>query len=276
MGKKKEKKYAEFLAAPSMLKKHVLNSNSTFTVVEAYKAARTNLLFTRVGEGCQKIVVTSSFEGEGKTVNCINLGITLSQNGLRVLIIDADMRRPVLQRFFELEIQYGLSETLAGMNGKASLTEDTTVVFQTKYDNLYVLPAGHTPPNPAELLASNQMVELLKLLEGCFDYILIDSPPVSIVTDAVVLSTLVHGYVFVVRAEQTPIEGLRTAVQRLEQVGGNIIGFILNGMDLKSSYKKYKGYGKYESGYDCSFEEQGASSLSEAKARQKPGNTEKK
>lgn len=233
---------------------HVLDSQSSFAAVEAYKAARTNLLFTRTGEGCQIVAVTSSFAGEGKTINCINLAITLAQNGLRVLLLDADMRRPMVRRTLGTHAERGLSELLAGLAGVGELHGgDCPLLQRTQHPNLSVLTAGHMPPNPAELLASGQMSVLLEQLTPEFDYIMIDTPPVCVVTDALVLSKLVNGYIFVVRSGQTPMDGLKDSVLRMEQVGANIIGFLLNDVDAKSSYQKYsyryKKDGKYGSRY---------------------------
>ena len=242
--KKSKLKKNEYPISPEKTRRCVLTANSPFAAIEAYKAARTNLLFTRTGKGCQKVVLTSSFSGEGKTVNCINLGITLAQNGLRVLIMDADMRRPQIQHIFNIKCHHGLSEVLAGLAAGADIAGEGSVIYRTEHHNLYVLPAGHTPPNPAELLASPQMEMLLKALEAKFDYIIIDSPPVSVVTDAAVLSGLVNGYILVVRQGCTPMEALRGTVMRMEQLKANIIGFILNDADAGGSYKR-RGYGRY-------------------------------
>lgn len=231
-------------------KNNIIGNNSSFAVAEAYKSLRTNLLFTKVGTGCQKIVITSAMENEGKTVNCINLAITLAQNGLKVLIIDADMRKPMVANDLELERFEGLSNVVAGLTKKKVLD----YVIKTKYENLSVLGAGDIPPNPAELLASKQMEPLLNSLESSFDYILIDTPPVTLLTDAVVLASLVQGYLFVVRSKQVPIEQVKKAVTRLKQVDANIIGFILNDVDANSGYYRKYYYRKYyQQGEDSNF-----------------------
>ena len=244
----------QYIASPSKLRRHLINDRSPFAVVEAYKAARTNLMFMRSGEGCQKIAVTSTFEGEGKSINCINLSIALAQNGLRVLLIDADLRRPVVQRVFSAGTGDGLSELLAGIVDRRNLNN---FIIQTERENLSILPAGHTPPNPAELLASKQMEGLLNVLAEHYDYIMVDTPPVSVVTDAVVISHLVNGFIFVVRAGHTPIDGLKESVFQLEQVGAQVIGFIFNDANAKSSYQKYGKYGKY--GYYGHYDHAGTS-----------------
>lgn len=221
------------------IRQKMLGKKSSFAAVEAYKSTRTNLLFIGDGEGCKKIVFTSTFVGEGKTTNCTNLAITLAQNGQRVLLIDADMRRPTAKGVFDINTKVGLSEILAGLATWENETEEEPYIFRTKRRNLFVLHSGHIPPNPAELLASKQMKNLLEKCEKEYDYIIIDTPPISVVTDAAVLANIVNGYVIVVRAGVTPKESLSESVLRLEQLGANIIGFILNDVDPKKSLYRY-------------------------------------
>lgn len=247
------------------LRQKMLSKKSSFAAVEAYKSARTNLLFIGDGDGCKKIVFTSTFVGEGKTTNCINLGITLAQNGQKVLLIDADMRRPTAKGVFEINTNVGLSEILAGLATWENEPEDEPYTFRTKRRNLFVLHSGRIPPNPAELLASKQMIKLLEKCEKEFDYILIDTPPVLVVTDAAVLANIVDGYVLIVRSGFTHKESASEAVMRLEHLGANIIGFIINDVDPKSSSFKYSqnrykyGGSKYHrygyGGYDNTQEE---------------------
>ncbi|MEA4973469.1 Tyrosine-protein kinase YwqD [bioreactor metagenome] len=230
------------------IKQKMLGKKSSFAAVEAYKSTRTNLMFIGDGEGCKKIVFTSTFVGEGKTTNCINLAITLAQNGQKVLLIDADMRRPTAKGVFEINTKVGLSEILAGLATWENETEEEPYIYRSKRRNLFVLHSGHIPPNPAELLASKQMKNLLEKCEKEFDYIIIDTPPISVVTDAAVLANVVNGYVIVVRAGVTPKDSLSESVLRLEQLGANIIGFILNDVDPKTSlYKHSSGRYKYGS-----------------------------
>lgn len=228
--------------------KALLGEESSFAVAEAYRSARTNLLFTRVGEGCQSIVVTSTQPSEGKSINCANLAATMAQNGKKVLIIDADLRCPVIHQIFNISNQNGLSEILAGINEGEKLAFSST-----EFQNLYVLPSGRIPPNPAELLSSKKMKELLDSLSKHFDYIMIDAPPLSVVTDAAVLSGFVQGFILVVRAGRVPVDDLRSVVGRLEQLGANILGFLLNDVDTSAGgakYGRYKGrYGRYNNHY---------------------------
>jgi len=220
----------------------VLSDDSPFNVVEAYKNARTNLMFLRNSDECQKIAVTSTIAEEGKSTNCVNLAITLGQNGLKVLIIDCDMRKPTIHKEFGLHQNDGLSEFLAGITDTQN-----GIVRKTKYQNVYVLPSGKIPPNPAELLASKRMKALLDKLSGYFDYIIMDTPPVTLVTDAAVLKDYVQGYIMIVRAERTTIDELKECVSRMKQLDANIIGFMLNDMNYKSGsqYKHYNNYYYY-------------------------------
>jgi capsular exopolysaccharide synthesis family protein len=235
-----------YIVSPNILRRQLIGDGSPFAVAEAYKAARTNLMFMRTGDGCQKIAITSSLAGEGKSINCMNVGIALAQSGQRVLLVDADMRRSVVRRTFSAGTGDGLSELLAGVVDRGKLND---FIIGTDRENLSILPAGHMPPNPAELLASKQMGSLLGVLSERYDYILIDTPPVSVVTDAVVLSRIADGFLLVVRAGNTPIDSLKDSVSQLERVGAHIIGFLFNDVNEKKSgrkYGKYSYYGNYD------------------------------
>jgi len=244
--KKTKRRGQDYASSFAKVRAFLLNDNSPFAASETYKSARTHLMYTCVGEsGCKKIVFTSAFEHEGKTLTCINLGISLGQAGKRVLIIDADMRRPMLNNILELKQAQGLSEQLAGMSGNDFSKSGQISACKTIYENVTVLPAGRTPPNPAELLSSPLMNKILEMLEQHFDYILIDTPPIGEVTDTAVLIPWIHGHIFVVRAGRTRIDGLKMSVDRMKQLGGNILGFILNDYDPKKGLHGYKNYGKY-------------------------------
>lgn len=214
----------------------ILNQTSSFHVQEAYKATRTNTMFSLSGKGCKKIVVTSSLPEEGKSTTCSNLAITFAQTGSRVLIIDADMRRPTIHRKLDILNTNGLSNLLGGF---CTLQE---AILHTEHDNLDIITSGYLPPNPAELLASEAMNELLMLLELKYDYIIIDTPPVNVVTDATVLSHKVSGMVVVVRQERTHQKDLQEAIGKLEFAQAKILGFILH--DVKENKRNYKKYGK--------------------------------
>ena len=230
------------------LRSRLLNPKSSFAAVEAYKTARTNLMFTRVGEGCQIIAFTSSFPSEGKTLSCANLAKTIAQNGQKVLLIDADLRRLTTSCLFQAQKKTGLSEYLAGIPQAGSADKTAASLLIEEEPNLYILPSGQIPPNPAELLASKQMEDLLREVSWQFDDVLIDTPPVSIVTDALVLAKVVTGYILLVQAGTTPLSELQYTVQHLQQVGANILGFLLNDLDAKSGSYKYHSYEGYSAG----------------------------
>lgn len=221
-------------------RKNMLGENSSFSVTEAYKAARTNFLFLKFDNKCQKIAFTSCYPSEGKTINCANIAISLAQANKKVLVIDCDMRRPRVRHLFELPAHPGISEYLAGIEEKPTIRE-------TKYENLFVITAGKRPPNPAELLSSDRMNEVLNELADQFDYILLDTPPVNVVTDAVVLNKIIHGYVMIVRAGMTQHEEIKAAISKFEQLDAHVIGFVLNDAFTQtgSRYGKYGKYGKY-------------------------------
>lgn len=237
-------KKRDYITSPEYARRFLLNRNSPFAAMEAYRAARTNLLFTRVGEGCQSIVITSTDLSEGKSISCANLALSMANNKKKVLIIDADLRCPVMHRIFNISNEIGLSEYLAGFQ-KADKPGDHALIVKSRYDNLSILPAGHIPPNPAELLASRRMSNLLETLSKTFDYILIDTPPIAIMTDAAVLSAAVQGYILVVRAGKTPLGALQNVVLHLQQLGANLLGFLLNDLNVKTGSYKYSRYSKY-------------------------------
>ena len=227
----------------------ILSVKSPFAVSEAYKAARTNLMFMLAGEGCKRVVFTSANASEGKTTTCINLAITFAQTGSRTLIIDADMRKPRVHKNFRIQSSPGLSDKIGGFS-------DVDCLYDTDYDNLTVMPAGTIPPNPAELLSSKSMSELLEKLSESFDYIFIDTPPVNVVTDAAALSRNINGVVLIARHGITTKESIKVSVTALEQAGAEILGFMLNDVNLDTNhyarykYKNYYQYGYGEAGTD--------------------------
>lgn len=216
----------------------ILTGESSFHIKEAYKATRTNIMFSLAGKGCKRIVVTSSFPGEGKSTTCINLAITFAQTGSRVLLIDGDMRKPTVHRKLDMTNGNGLAHLLSNF---CTVEE---AIQHTSYENLDAITSGHIPPNPAELLASEAMGELLETLEQDYDYIFIDTPPLNVVTDATVLSQRVSGTVVVVREGVTHHRDVQDAIGKLEFANAKVLGFILH--DVKEGKgSKYGKYGKY-------------------------------
>jgi len=209
---------------------------------EAYRALRTSLLLTSVGAPPKIILITSALPQEGKTTTSVNTATVLAQKGTRVLLVDADLRRPSIHKALGLGPRTGLSNVLTG---GASLPD---AIFRSSVlPNLFVLPAGTPPPNPAELLASSQMVEVLAELRQHYDHIVLDTPPTLSVTDAVVLSTRADAVVLVIRCGQTTKPALRRSREILAQVNARVAGVLLNAVNLDSPdyYYYYEYQGKY-------------------------------
>jgi capsular exopolysaccharide synthesis family protein len=205
---------------------------------EAYRHLRTSLLFSSAGKPPQTILVTSSQPAEGKTTTAINTAITLAQSGADVVIVDCDLRRPRLHQHFGLENISGLTNYLSGEKNPDNLLKPFPGLPKLK-----VITSGPIPPNPAELLSSNEMKNLLQFLRGNFKHIVIDSPPAISFTDAAILSTQVDGVVLVAMAGKSSIHLMRRFKQRLSIIGARIYGVVLNGVKANSVEYGYYGYG---------------------------------
>jgi len=207
---------------------------------EAFRGIRTNVLFSSAQEGSRSIVVTSTAPGEGKSMVASNLAISLAQAGQRVLLIDADMRKPKSQDIFGIAQEPGLSNVMVG-NAKASES-----VRKSMVSGLWVLPAGRIPPNPAELLGSARFRDFVTSLKDHFDWVIVDSPPVMAVTDASLIAHLASGVVFVVGAEMTSRHAAKRALDQLEQANAKFVGAVLNRVDLKHNAYYYSQYYRRE------------------------------
>jgi capsular exopolysaccharide synthesis family protein len=214
-------------------------------MAEAYRALRTSILLSSLGSPPKVILVTSALPQEGKTTTSINSAIVLAQKGSRVLLVDADLRRPGIHHKMGLKPRAGLSTLLAGSDSFESL-----VIPSPQLPNLFVLPAGPPPPHPAELLGSQLMKNYLMQWREKFDHIIIDTPPALSVTDAVLLSVDVDSVILVIRSGQTTKEALRRARDILHQVNARIMGVVVNAVDLQSPDLHYYYYGtKYGGQY---------------------------
>src|SRR5215471_11062250 len=215
-------------------------------MAESYRALRTSLLLSNLGAPPKVIMVTSALPQEGKTTTSINTAIVLAQKGVRVLLIDADLRRPSVHKSLGMGPRSGLSNVLTGSTKLADAITHTAI-----FPNLFVLPAGTPPPNPAELLASSNMRDLLNELRDQFDHVVMDTPPSLSVTDAVVLSPRADAVVLVIRSGQTTKQALRRSREVLTQVNAKVVGVLLNAVDLTSPdyYYYYEYRGKYASYY---------------------------
>jgi succinoglycan biosynthesis transport protein ExoP len=219
----------------------VAQSRPHSQMAESYRALRTSLLLTNLGAPPKVIMVTSALPQEGKTTTSMNTALVLAQKGVRVLLIDADLRRPSIHKIMGWGPRSGLSNVLTG---SATLKQTIQPSF---LPNLSILPAGTPPPNPAELLASTNMRDVLEELRGQYDHIVVDTPPTLSVTDAVVLSPRADAIVLVIRSGQTTKQALRRSRDLLTQVNAKVSGVLLNAVDLSSPDYYY--YYEYQSKY---------------------------
>ena len=230
----------------------ILNKKTPFVIQEAYRTARTNIIFSLAdsSEKCKVLCITSSNAGEGKTTTSLNLAITFAQTGSKVLLIDADLRKPRIHQYLGVVKSDGLTTVLS----KQKEFED--VVYHNLRPGLDCMTSGSIPPNPAELLGSESMEKLLDKLKLQYDYILIDTPPVTVVTDAVALSGYVSGIMLTVREGFTNYESIDQALSLLNIAKAKLIGFFINDIDAMSmNYGSYRsGYGKgYKTKYDNGY-----------------------
>ena len=233
---------------------HLIGGGMNFAASEAYKLLRTNLMFSfSETDRCNIIGMTSAFRGEGKSLTSINLAYTFAEAKKRVLLIEGDMRLPTMARRLELKSTPGLSNLIAGMSGLREVVQ----TFKSEAEgqeavSFHVLVSGDIPPNPSELLGSGRMKVFLDSLRYAYDYVILDLPPVTVVTDAVLASKLVDGMVVVVRSDHAVRGALSDTIRQLRLVDAKILGFVFNGASEsgggyyrgKSYYKKDKYYYK--------------------------------
>jgi capsular exopolysaccharide synthesis family protein len=214
----------------------LIHTDSRSSLAEAYRQLRTSILLSTAGHAPKSLLVTSSLPAEGKTTTAINTAISLAQTGAKVLIIDADMRRPRLHSVFDISNAEGLSTLLA------SELSDNDILQTIQYDEdskLNLLPSGPVPPNPAELIGSNQMADLLKLLQNNFTHVVVDSPPIASFTDGVLIASMVDGVILVVHSGKSSRQIVRRSRQLLQDIGAKIFGVVLNNVNLRSQDNSY-------------------------------------
>lgn len=218
--------------------KSIISYNDPKSVIsEQYRAIRTNIEYSNVDQNTKTILVTSSDKNEGKTTTVSNLAVSFANLNKKVLLIDCDLRNASIHKMFKINNIYGLTDILA---------KDRAVdkcIQETELENLYVLTAGAIPPNPAEILSSEKMKNLIEDLKNIYDYIFIDTPPIGLVTDAGVLSSFTDGVVLVVKSESVEKKYLEETKKKLDAVDARILGAILN--SYKSEQKDYNYYSYY-------------------------------
>lgn len=246
---KKKKSSPEIPANRVLLKNAIMDPTLKFRVEEAYKSIRTNIMLSVLKKGCKIIVVSSSVAGEGKTTTTTNLAISIAQADQRVLLIDGDLRKPKVHHYFSIPNAPGLTNYLgAAANSRSSQKVDLfSIIHPTEYKNLSVIASGSIPPNPAEILGSEMMVDFLQSVSEHFDYIIIDTPPVNVVSDALPVIRESDGMVLVVRANSSTHPELQKALDALKFIDAKVLGFVVNyESQKKSGYSYYKyGYGDY-------------------------------
>lgn len=265
MAKDKKKKFASQQRV--LVDNANISSDLKFRIEEAYKSIRANIMFSVVKKGCKIIVVSSSLPNEGKTTTTVNLAASISQADQRVLLIDGDLRKPKIHQYFSVSSAPGLTDYLSDVASARHKMDIFGIIHPTKYENLSVITSGTIPPNPAELLGSDFMRDFLNGISKDFDYIIIDTPPLNVVSDALPLIRESDGVVLVVRDNQTTHPELQKALSSLEFIDAKILGFVVNFVESKagkgsgSSYDSYNyggfgprrsygyyGYGEYHGG----------------------------
>lgn len=233
----------------NITKARMLDNQTPFAIKEAYNQLRTNLMYTSKGEStCPVYAITSAEAGDGKSTVISNLAISFAQANKKVLLIDADMRRPVQHQHFNLSRkQTGLSELLS------SIAKYNPSMISNPLPSLYVLTSGCIPPNPSELLLGEKFEELLTLWRKEFDVIFIDLPPVDVVSDPLSVAPLVDGYILAAMANKTDSRHLHSAVEKLKQINAKILGVVITASNLKGE-GSYKYRYKYKYSYHRDYE----------------------
>ena len=222
-----------------MRKELITNANPKSPVSEMFRTLRTNLQYLNKKKVAQTILITSTMQGEGKSFVAANLAIAFAQAGKNVLLIDSDMRRPRQHKLFNIAMYPGLSNFLSGVNFDRTDKEVDVreCLYKSEIENLTLMPAGNIPPNPSELLQSEKLGELVLILEDMYDAVIFDGAPCLIVTDATIVSRVVDATLMVVAQKRTKLEDLKEAKTRIKRVGGNVVGVVLNRVNISS--KKY-------------------------------------
>jgi succinoglycan biosynthesis transport protein ExoP len=231
----------------------LINNDPRSSLAEAYRQLRTSILLSTAGHAPKSLLITSSLPSEGKTTTAVNTAISLAQTGAKVLVIDADMRRPRLHSVFGISNAEGLSTILS------SEMQATQILEIIQYDEdakLNLLPSGPIPPNPAELIGSEQMSNMLKTLQDHFTHVVVDSPPIASFTDGVLVASMVDGVILVVHSGKSSRQVVRRSRQLLQDIGAKIFGVVLNNVNLRSQDNSYYYQSYYHRDYYRSEDDQ--------------------
>ncbi len=233
-------------------RKNMIGPAMNFAAAEAYKLLRTNLMFSFAGGEHHIVGMTSSFRGEGKTLTSINLSYTLAEAEQTVLLIECDMRLPTISTRLNLSATPGLSNLLVGLNSVGSAVQTYSAKVGDHTVSMDVIVAGDIPPNPSEILGSERMRTLLDRLQDRYNFIILDLPPVTAVSDAIIASHIVDGMLVVVRGNHAVRGALADTMRQLNMAGAKILGFVFNGAEESEGRYYKKGYykkGGYYSNY---------------------------
>ena len=233
-------------------RRRLLNNDSPFAIKEAYVKLRTSLMFCMTADktrACKSFAVTSTMPSDGKSLTAANIAISYAMMDKKVILIDADMRKPTQRRVWNVEKNTGLCDFLANIGQLEVARVDELP--------LWIVCTGTMPPNPSELLASDRMKDFINACSERYDYVIIDTPPINTVADAQIVSTYVDGVLLVARSGRTTADGLNMAIDSIKRAGGNLCGVVLNGLNMKSvkySYR-YKYGDKYSYKYTYSSQD---------------------
>lgn len=223
----------------------IVHENPKSPISEAYRTLRTNIQFSSIDETIKSMAVTSTGPGEGKSTVSANIAVTMAQAGKKVLLVDCDLRKPKVQTFFRISNRRGLTNILV-----ENVDYQDVIYSPSDIEGLDVITSGPIPPNPSELLGSKKMKNFIKKLEEEYDTVVLDTPPIALVTDGVVLSTITDGTIIVCAVGQADIEAAKAAKGLLEKVDANILGVVMNKVPIKSGgYYRYHYYQQYSYSY---------------------------
>ena len=233
------KKRAEKRNAKGEARSEAISEKGKFAIVESYKSARTNIMFSLSADDNKAFAVTSYSKGDGKSTVSSNLAISFSKTENRVLLIDTDLRRPNVHNIFKVTNEIGLSNII----GKMGNFEE--VVHRNVLPNLDILPSGTIPPNPSELICSQRFIDLVTRLKEEYDYIIFDTPPIGVVADALLLKDLIAGFVVVLRERSTTHGDIQNLLETVRLADGKLLGFVKVGCERRKKRGK-RGYYYYQ------------------------------